>query len=132
MRYHFGVHTLDLQRFELRRSGEVIPLRRKAFDLLAHLLTHCDRVVSRQELLDALWPDQIVSDGVLDSCLATARRALGDSGRTQRVIKTQHGRGYRFIATVTTAAYVPSDDTSPPVVSLRSQPSHPDTAAISV
>lgn len=101
MHYSFLGYTLDLQRYELQRNGDVIPLRRKVFDLLVYLLTHRDRVVPRQELLDTLWPNQIVSDGALDSCLATARRALGDSGRRQRVIKTQHGRGYRFVASVT-------------------------------
>jgi DNA-binding winged helix-turn-helix (wHTH) protein len=70
------------------------------FHLLAYLLTHRDRVISRQELCAQLWPDQFVSDATLDACLAQARRAVGDSGRTQYVIRTRHGHGYRFVAAV--------------------------------
>jgi DNA-binding winged helix-turn-helix (wHTH) protein len=66
MRYCFGAYTLDLQHFELHCAAEVIPLRRKSFDLIVYLLTHRDRVVARQELLDALWPDQIVSECLLE------------------------------------------------------------------
>lgn len=128
MRYCFSDYTLDLPRFELRRNGDTIPLRRKAFDLIVYLLTRRDRVVSRQELLGALWPDQIVSDGVLDSCLVTARRALGDSGRRQRVIKTQHGRGYRFIVSVTTP--LPSNGSALPEDTLPFPTPDADAVAI--
>ena len=91
MRYVFGDYSLNTQQYELRRAGSLIPLRPKVFHLLAYLLAHRDRVVSRQELCEQLWPKQFVSDATLDACLAQARQAVGDSGRTQRVIETRHG-----------------------------------------
>jgi predicted ATPase/DNA-binding winged helix-turn-helix (wHTH) protein len=100
MSYRFGDYTLDTQRYELRRAGTPIPLRRKVYDLLAYLLTHRDRVVSKDEVLSHLWPDQIVSPSTLDSCLMEARRAVGDQGRSQDVIRTLRGLGYRFVANV--------------------------------
>jgi DNA-binding winged helix-turn-helix (wHTH) protein len=100
MRYVFGDYTLDTLRYELRRAGAPIPLRPKVFHLLAYLLVHRDRVVPRQELCEHLWPKQFVSDSTLDACLAQARQAVGDSGRTQHVIQTRHGYGYRVVAAV--------------------------------
>ena len=98
MRYVFGDYTLDTRRYELRRAGASIALRPKVFHLPAYLLTHRDRVVLRQELCEHLWPKQFISDATLDVCLAQARQAVGDSGRTQHVIQTRHGYGYRCVA----------------------------------
>jgi class 3 adenylate cyclase/tetratricopeptide (TPR) repeat protein len=100
MRYLFGDYILDTQQYELRRAGALIALRPKVFHLLAYLLAHRDRVVPRQELCEHLWPQQFVSDTTVDACLAQARQAVGDNGRTQRVIQTRHGYGYRFVAAV--------------------------------
>jgi DNA-binding winged helix-turn-helix (wHTH) protein len=100
MRYVFGDYSLDTRRYELRRAGALIPLRPKVFHLLAYLLAHRDRIVPRQELCEHLWPHQFVSDTTLDACLAQARQAVGDSGRSQRVIQTRHGYGYRVVAAV--------------------------------
>ncbi|MEE8292691.1 MAG: AAA family ATPase, partial [Candidatus Tectomicrobia bacterium] len=75
-------------------------LQPKVFDLLAYLLQHRDRVMTRQTLFEHLWPEQFVSDDALERAVATARRAVGDSGRTQEIIKTVQCRGYRFIASV--------------------------------
>ena len=80
MRYIFGNYVLDTQRHELHRAGEPIKLRRKVFQVLAYLLAHRDRVVSKQELLAHLWPDQFVGDATLTSCIKTLRKALGDEG----------------------------------------------------
>jgi DNA-binding winged helix-turn-helix (wHTH) protein/tetratricopeptide (TPR) repeat protein len=130
MRYVFGNYTLDTLCYELRRAEALIPLRPKVFHLLAYLLTHRDRVISRQELCARLWPDQFVSDATLNACLAQARRAVGDSGRTQYVIQTRHGHGYRFVAAV--AVHEPpagEDDriSSPPLTpraSTGTDPAH--------
>ena len=84
--------------FELRRDGRVVRTEPRVFDLIAYLLSHRDRVVSKNELLDALWPGEAVSESVLPRCVVAARRAVGDDRRTQRIIQTVHGRGYRFIA----------------------------------
>ena len=96
MRYTLGDYTLDTQRYELCRAGIPLQLQPKVFDLLAYLIQHRDRVVTRQDLFDALWPEQFVSEDALEWTIAEARRAVGDSGRAQRVIKTIRGRGYRL------------------------------------
>ena len=100
MIYAFETYTLDTDRYELRRAGILCPLEPHALDILAYLLTHRDRVVTKQELLEHLWPQRWVSEGTLTQRLMMIRKALGDSGRRQHCIKTIHGRGYRFVATV--------------------------------
>ena len=102
MIYAFGNYTLDTRCFELRLSEQIVTLRPKVFYLLLHLLEHRDRVIPKQELFDALWPQQHVSEATLDACIAEARRVLGDSGQTQHTIRTQRSHGYRFIAAVET------------------------------
>ena len=104
----FGDCELDEARFELRRRGAVVKIEPKTFDLLAYLIRCADRVVSKDELLDAVWPDQVVSESVLPKCVAAARRAVGDARTPARVIQTVHGRGYRFIAAVERRDPVPS------------------------
>ena len=98
MLHVFDDYALGTQRYELRRTGTLIKLRRKVFDLLAYLIIHRDRVISRQELLDHLWPKQFVGEATLNSCIMEARQAVGDTSQTQRIIQTVHGRGYRFVA----------------------------------
>src|SRR5262249_30008969 len=100
MLYVFGDSTLDTQCCEVRRAGQSVHVRPKVFRVLAYLLAHRDRVVPKQELCEQLWPGQFISDVTLDSCMAEARRAVGDSGRAQGVIRTWHGYGYRFVAAV--------------------------------
>jgi DNA-binding winged helix-turn-helix (wHTH) protein len=100
MRYLFGNHVLDTQRAELHSAGAPIKLRRKAFQVLAYLLAHHERVVPKQELLEHLWPDQFVGDEVLKACIKAVRQALGEQGRTPRCLCTLHGQGYRFVAPV--------------------------------
>ena len=101
MPYVFGDCTLDPQRYELHRGGTRIPLRPKVFQVLIYLIEQRHRVVTRDELLAQVWPNQYVGEETLTSCVKAARRAVGDSGRTQRVIRTVHGRGLRFVADVT-------------------------------
>ena len=101
MQYIFGDCRLDLPRYELHGAGGVLPLDRQGFAVLVYLIEHRDRVVLRQELFERLWADRFVSDAALEQCIAGIRRAVGDSGRRQRVIQTVHGRGYRFIAPLT-------------------------------
>jgi DNA-binding winged helix-turn-helix (wHTH) protein len=98
MIYAFGDYELDTQRYELRCAGELFKIEPQVFNVLAYLMQHCDRTVTRQELLEQLWPEQFISDAVLSYCIMAARKAIGDSGRTQRIIKTVHGRGFRFVA----------------------------------
>jgi DNA-binding winged helix-turn-helix (wHTH) protein/tetratricopeptide (TPR) repeat protein len=98
MRWRFGEYTLDDAVFQLQRGDQSIPLEPKVFDVLRHLIQHRDRVVEKSELLDALWPGESVSESVLPRCVAVARRALGDDRSRQAILRTVHGRGYRFVA----------------------------------
>ncbi len=99
MRWRFADCELDEERYQLRRRGRVVKLEPRAFDVLLHLLRHRERVVSKDELLAALWPGTAVSESVLPRCITAARRAVGDAPARGRVIETVHGRGYRFVAT---------------------------------
>jgi pimeloyl-ACP methyl ester carboxylesterase/DNA-binding winged helix-turn-helix (wHTH) protein len=91
---------LDTALFELRRGGQAVPLEPQAFDVLAYLVAHRDRVVPKEELMDAVWGGRFVSEAAVTSRIKQARRAVGDDGQAQRVIRTVHGRGYRFVAPV--------------------------------
>jgi len=99
---HFGDCELDDSLYQLRRGGEPVDIEPKVFDVLVYLLHHRDRLISKEELLDELWPGQVVSETALTRCIVAARKAVGDDGGTQQVIKTQHGRGYRFVAPLIT------------------------------
>ena len=100
MRYAFGDHVLDTELYRLERQSEGIRLPPRVYQMLVYLLEKRQRVVSRQELFEQVWPDQFVSDAALESCIKQVRQALGDSGRRQQFIQTVHGHGYRFIAAV--------------------------------
>ena len=103
MRYAFENFTLDVAKHELRRDGELIAVEPQVFALLIHLIEQRERVVSKEELIEAIWEGRFVSDSVVSSRIKSARKALGDDGRTQRFIKTHHGAGFRFIASVEAA-----------------------------
>jgi predicted ATPase/class 3 adenylate cyclase len=131
MQYVFGDYRLDMQRYELQRAGGVIPLDRQGFAVLAYLIEHRDRVVLRQELFDRLWADRFVSDAALERCMAVIRRAVGDSGQRQRVIKTVHGRGYQFIAPLTVALSAAGPRTDPvPAPSLPKSVPEPPSGTV--
>lgn len=98
--YHFDEFELQTDLFELRRNGELCPMEPQVFTVLAYLVEHRDRVVSKTELTDHVWHDHFISEAALTSRLMAARKVLGDSGQEQRYIKTVHGRGYRFVADV--------------------------------
>jgi len=100
MLYSFEEWELDVERYELRRAGQPIKLEPQVFSVLAYLVQHRDRVLSKQELLSHLWPGQYIGDSALERCIMAARKSVGDSGGKQRVIKTFHRRGYRFVVPV--------------------------------
>ncbi|TIC88109.1 alpha/beta fold hydrolase [Nocardioides sp. GY 10113] len=91
---------LDETLFELRRDGRAVPLEPQAFDVLLHLVRHRDRVVPKEELMEAVWGGRFVSESAVTSRIKQVRRALGDDGRTQGLVRTQHGRGYRYVGPV--------------------------------
>ena len=101
MIYHFGNLTLDTDLYRLSMDDKQIDVEPQVFDLLIYLIENRDRVVARNELLDSLWKGRVVSDSALSARLKAARKAVGDSGNQQKVIKTIHGRGYQLIADVT-------------------------------
>jgi pimeloyl-ACP methyl ester carboxylesterase len=102
MRYRFDGFELDMEVVELRKGAERIPLEPQVFDVLAYLVTNHHRLVSKEELLDHVWPEKYISEAALTSRLMAARKALGDNGRDQRFIRTVHRRGYRFVGEVVT------------------------------
>jgi DNA-binding winged helix-turn-helix (wHTH) protein/predicted ATPase len=112
--YRVGDCELDERRQELRRGGDPCHLEPQVFAVLAYLVRHRDRMVTRTELLDEIWGSRFVTDSALASRVKAARRAVGDSGRDQRVIRTLHGRGYRFLAPVTEQP--PASSPSPPML----------------
>ena len=117
MRYRFEDAELDTAVFELRVLGDRVPVEPQVFEVLAYLVEHRDRLVPRTELLDAIWNDRFVSDGALASRITAARAAIGDDGRSQRCIRTVHGRGLQFVAPVeeVTGPGPPvSDEAAPP------------------
>jgi DNA-binding winged helix-turn-helix (wHTH) protein len=137
MRYVFGEYELDTQTYELRQAGTPLQIEPQAFKVLAYLIQHHHRTVTRQELLEHLWPEPFTSEAVLSYCIMTARKAVGDSGRVQRVIKTIHGRGFRFIATLQQDAHEPRNleasaasavaaSASQPVSRPEGAPDHPN------
>src|SRR5262245_56689737 len=96
----FRDFELDLARFELRQSGQRVPIEPQVFDLLLFLTRNSDRVVGKEEIFAAIWGDRIVSDAALSSQIKAVRKALGDDGVAQHMIATVHGRGFRFIAEI--------------------------------
>ena len=99
--YEFGDVRVDLGRMAAVRGGSLIPLEPKAFDVLVHLIEHRDRLVTKDELLDAVWAGTFVTPNVLSRAVAQIRKALGEETHDVRYIETLPKRGYRFIAPVT-------------------------------
>jgi pimeloyl-ACP methyl ester carboxylesterase/DNA-binding winged helix-turn-helix (wHTH) protein len=102
--YRFGRCMLDSRSRELRRDGRAVPVEHRAFDLLLYLIEHRERAVSKDELQNAVWPGMILTESALTRCVMKARRAAGDDPSRQEVIKTIHGHGYRFVATLEVGA----------------------------
>lgn len=100
MRFRFENNVLDGDLRELICDGAAVPLQPQVFDLLLYLVTQRARVVSKDDLISQIWSDRIVSDSVLNSRINAARKALGDDGATQRLIKTIPRKGFRFVGEV--------------------------------
>lgn len=96
----FGDFEIDTPAKELRHGDDLVTLEPQVFGVLVYLAEHRDRVVSKEELLVNVWGDRFVSESTLTTRIKEARRAVGDDGRSQHVIKTIHGTGYRFVAVV--------------------------------
>jgi len=100
VKFLFGDYTLDTNRRELCRRSQPIAVEPQVFDLLVYLIEHRDRVVSKDDLIDAVWAGRIVSDSTLASRINAARKAIGDSGEKQELIRTIARKGLRFVGEV--------------------------------
>lgn len=98
MVYRFGRYELDGGRFELREDGVPIPAEPQVLSLLLFLAANRDRMVTKDEIIDAVWDGRIVSDAAVTSRIKSARSLIGDNGREQKLIRTVHGKGVRFLA----------------------------------
>jgi DNA-binding winged helix-turn-helix (wHTH) protein/pimeloyl-ACP methyl ester carboxylesterase len=129
VQFRFEHYLLDSDRRELRRGSELIALEPQVFDLLVHLVQSRDHVVSKDDLIASVWGGRIVSDSTLTSRINAARKAVGDNGDEQRLIRTTPKKGFRFIGDVTELAK-PSEPGSPqPAAALPPQEVHFCTAA---
>jgi class 3 adenylate cyclase/DNA-binding winged helix-turn-helix (wHTH) protein/tetratricopeptide (TPR) repeat protein len=119
MLYLFGDCTVDTARCEVRRAGETVTVEPKVFKVLAYLLEHRDRVVTKDELMERFWPGTFLSESALTHCLTKARKAINDDSVSQGIIKTVRGYGYRFVAAVTVRTSAPP---APPVSASLAAP----------
>jgi DNA-binding winged helix-turn-helix (wHTH) protein len=131
LRYLFEDCVLDTDRRELFRGSRPVPVEPQVFDLLVHLLRNRERVVSKDDLLAAVWHGRIVSESALGTRINAARSAVGDSGEMQHLIKTLPRKGIRFVGTVReegSAAQAPLAIADP----SRPAPALPDKPSIAV
>jgi len=103
MTYRFDGFELDLDRFELRKQGTPVAVEPQVLSLLALLVANRERLVSKDELLEAVWGGRAVSDAAISSRIKSARQAIDDDGQAQRLIRTVHGQGFRFVGDVAEA-----------------------------
>src|SRR5262249_52525509 len=122
LHFRFADFEIDIARHELRRAGAIVHIEPQVFDLLVFLVRNRDRIVTKDELVDAIWQGRIISDAALSSRISAARRALGDSGNDQSFIRTLHKRGFRFVGDV-------EEDASAPAAGAGDQPPSTPAAA---
>ena len=124
LRYLFENYALDADRRELHRGTDVIAIAPKVFDLLNYLIDNRERVVSKDDLIRAIWQGRVVSDVALTTRLNAVRKAIGDSGDEQRLIKTFPRKGFRFVGTVReTAGPASASGSSKPSLAVHDRPS---------
>ncbi len=94
MQISFAGIKVESDLYQLHRDGELVPIEPLLFSLLIYFIDNTDRVISRDELIEAVWKGRIVSDTTISGAIKGLRQALGDSGKKQQFIKTIHGRGF--------------------------------------
>lgn len=114
MMYQFSKFSLDSANYCLSGNGVQLAIEPQVFDLLHYLVVNSGKVISRNELLDNVWAGRIVSDTTLSGHIKSVRKVLGDSGQSQVIIKTIHGRGYQFIESVSIEEEQPSQNSPAP------------------
>src|SRR4249920_2687191 len=100
MTLSFGDYEIDVERRELRRAETPVHVEPQVFDLLVYLVQNRDRVVSKDDLIASIWGGRAVSDSTLTSRINAARKAVGDSGVKQKLIRTIARKGLRFVGDV--------------------------------
>ena len=133
MQFLFEDLVLDVDRRELRRGSDAIPVEPQVFDLLVYLVQNRKRVVTKDDLIEAVWHGRIVTESTLTSRINAARNAVGDSGSEQRLIRTVPRKGLRFVGEVRqapVAATPPAAKEAP--ATPWSEPSQRDLPAIAV
>ncbi len=100
MIYLVGAIAIDTDAYEVRRDGSPVAVEPQVFDLLVLLVQNPDRIVTRDEIIERVWKGRIVSDTAISSRIKAARRAIGDDGKAQGLIRTIHRRGLRFVGDV--------------------------------
>jgi TolB-like protein/Flp pilus assembly protein TadD len=129
----FENFVLDCDRRELRRGAAPVPVEPKVFDFLTYLIQHRERVVSKDELIAAVWQGRIVSDSALATCINAARSAVADDGEQQRLLKTLARKGLRFVGSVKEGDKPVSMPTADPVPAAPRPPlALPDMPSIAV
>ena len=108
MTHRFESFELDTDRYELRRDGKPIAVEPQVFSVLTMLVENRHRMVPREEIIETVWSGRAVSDSVLSSRIKSVRQALDDDGNAQRLIKTVHGQGFRFVGDVESTAAAPA------------------------
>src|SRR5262245_58998358 len=115
----------------LLRDGEALHLRPRTWDVLCYLVARPGQLVTKDELLDSVWSDAIVSEGTLTSSIRELRAALGDDARSPRYIETVHRRGFRFVAPLAHVESLPTASASPPRPATTAHPAATSAVAVS-
>lgn len=100
MRYRVGEYVLDLRKFEVRKNDRLLAAEPQVLSVLFLLVENRDRLVSKDELIETIWDGRAVTDSAISSRIKSARQLLGDDGEAQRMIRTVHGKGFRFVGEV--------------------------------
>ena len=132
MQFLFEDHVLDTDRRELRRGAQEIPVGPQVFDLLVYLVQNRERVVTKDDLLDAVWSGRFVSESNLTTRINAARKAIGDSGEEQRLIRTVPRKGFRFVGVVSIAAETATKEVPARTATTRIPLPLPDKPSIAV
>src|SRR5262249_14656691 len=119
VQFRFENHILDSERRELWQGSELVSLEPQVFDLLLYLIQNRDRVVSKDDLIASVWGGRIVSDSTLDSRINATRKAVGDSGDEQRLIRTIARKGVRFVCAVDEATKNENSTSPKPATTLQ-------------
>ncbi|NWK96146.1 transcriptional regulator [Sphingobium lactosutens] len=129
MIYLFDRFELDTARFELRDSGAVVHMEPQVLSLLALLVANADRMVSKDEIVEKIWNNRIISEAAVAARIKSARKAIGDDGQRQQLVRTIHGKGFRFVGEVgfagppATVSPIPAGRTAGPPHMMGDRPS---------